>query len=108
MKPLEASLPGSFSDALKEISSRGMNNALDGMERIQAMEQRREEAGLRKFFAGYLVAAGSVVLVFSLFMVVSVAWGWAKLPPGAVATLIGSVAVEFVGMLWLVVRYLFR
>jgi len=73
-----------------------------------ALTRRHDEGRLRKLFAYYLLGAGSLILVTSLGMIVAAALGRSHLGEMANAALIGSVAAEFVGMLYFVVRYLFR
>jgi hypothetical protein len=44
----------------------------------------------------------------SLAIIVGHAFWGTHLPESTITTLVGSVAVEFVGMLWLVIKYLFK
>ncbi len=107
MKPIEVFLPDAFAEEIVNLSPDEFDLLLARTERLHTISQRREEAALRKLTAYYLLWAGSVILVVSLALIVLNAFNITNLPDNAVITLIGSVAVEFIGMLWMVVRYLF-
>ena len=107
MKHVELFLPDDFAEELAKLSIDENNIILGRLERLQSLQQRQDEAGLRKVIFWYLLGTGSIILTVSLGLVTTQALGVTKLPDTAIATLIGSVAVEFVGMLWMVVRYLF-
>ena len=107
MKPTEVILSDVAVELLKNASEEEVAAFFQMLERQQNLAERQSDAGLRKLTAGYLLLAGSVILLVSLGLIVGQAFDVSKLPDAAITTLIGSVAVEFVGMLWLVVRYLF-
>ena len=107
MKHVEVILPDNFAEDLANLFIEENNIILDKLERLQFLQQRQEEAGLRKITFWYLLGTGSIILTVSLGLITTQALGLTKLPDTAIATMIGSVAVEFVGMLWMVVRYLF-
>ncbi len=108
MKKVEVQLPDLFTEQFEALSKEEIGSHLEKLERLQSISQKREEAGLRKYIAYYLLVTGSIVLSVSLALIVLQAFGITNLPNTAIATLIGSVAVEFIGMLWMVVRYLFQ
>lgn len=108
MSRIVVELPDDKVQAVADWSSLDMERQLDRVERVRRIGERHEEARLRKFVARYLLSAGSIILAVSLGLIVHAALGRSALEASAVATLIGSVAVEFVSMLYLVVRYLFR
>jgi putative flippase GtrA len=105
---IEIDLPDSFAQQVSGWSSDEVNRYLDQVERFRQIGQRQQEARLRNIVTRYLLVTGTVILAVSLLLIVFSALGRSHLPDSAVATLIGSVAVEFVGMLYLVVKYLFR
>ena len=107
MEPTEITVPDEVSDNLRGATREEVVAFFDFLERQQNLAERQSEAGLRKLTAGYLLLAGSVILVVSLVLIVGQAFDVSSLPDAAITTLIASVAVEFVGMLWIVVRYLF-
>ncbi len=107
MRHIEVFLPDAFAEELVNLSPEEFDLLLDRTERLHFIIERREEAALRKHTAYYLLWAGSIILVVSLTLISLNAFNITRLPDNAVITLIGSVAVEFIGMLWMVVRYLF-
>jgi hypothetical protein len=108
MRRIESDLPDAFSTLVADLSADEMDALLGRAERMRQINERHDEAKLRKVVAWYLLGAGTVILATSLALIVMTALGRARLGEAALSTLIGSVAVEFVGMLYLVVRYLFR
>lgn len=108
MKRIEVDLPEALVDALERSSDAEFPVALERVDGLLRLSHRHAEGRLRTFFAYYLLTTGSLILIVSLVLIVHAALGRSALESSAVATLIGSVAVEFVGMLYLVVRYLFR
>lgn len=107
MKHVELFLPDDFAEDLAKHSIEENNIILGYLERYQFLQQSQDEAGLRKVTFWYLLGTGTIILTVSLGLITTQAFGMTKLPNSAITTLIGSVAVEFVGMLVLVVRYLF-
>ena len=108
MTRIQFDLPDALSPLVADLSADELDTLLGRAERLRKMGERHDEATLRKVVAWYLLGAGTVILATSLVLIVLTALGRARLGEAAVSTLIGSVAVEFVGMLYLVVRYLFR
>jgi hypothetical protein len=80
---------------------------LDWANGFLGLEERQTEAALRKWTAVGLWIVGVVVLGVSLFLILGQAFAWSSLPDMTVTALVGSVAAEFVGMFYVVVRYLF-
>lgn len=107
MSRIEVFLPDASADELGKLSSAELSVLLEQAERFQELGKRQDEAALRKVVVWYLLGAATVVLLFSLAAIGGQAIGWLLLPDAAITTLVGSVAVEFVGMLWMAVRYLF-
>lgn len=107
MRRIEVELRDSFLSAMERVSGEDLESALDGVERYQELERRRQEARLRTTVAWFLLGAGALILLVSLALVIGQATGHTELPTAAIATLIGAIAVEYVAMLWAVVRYLF-
>jgi hypothetical protein len=108
MRRVESDLPDSLLALVADLSADKMDVVLGRAERLRELGERHDEARLRKFFAYYLLVAGTVILATSLWLVVAAALGRSSLGETSVAALIGSVAAEFLGMLYFVVRYLFR
>jgi hypothetical protein len=108
MRRIELDLPEDLADSALGATDEDFVRTMIQEERILGLRRRREEGRLRKVFAYYLLIAGTLILVTSLALVVMTALGASKLGEASVATLIGSVAAEFLGMLYFVVRYLFR
>jgi hypothetical protein len=81
---------------------------LDLARGFHRLTELKDEAWLRKLLVYYLVGTATVVLLVSLVLVVLQALRLINLPEQSVSVLIGSVAVEFVGMLLIVVKYLFN
>jgi hypothetical protein len=79
----------------------------DSAERIQALAERETEAQPRKWTVIGLWGASTIVLGVSLMLIVGEAFGMTHLPEMAITALVASVAAEFVGMFYVVVRYLF-
>jgi len=107
MKPVEVFLSDPTVKDLGKIPPEEFQRFVDRMERVHVFQEQQRKADLRSFTAKYLLGAGSIILSVSLGLIITQALGLTKLPDTAIATLIGSVAVEFVGMLWMVIRYLF-
>jgi hypothetical protein len=101
-------LPEGTAESALGATDEGFIRALIRADKALGLTRRHDEGRLRKLFAYYLLGAGTVILVTSLALVVMTALGASKLGEASVATLIGSVAAEFLGMLYFVVRYLFR
>ncbi|MBI4082776.1 MAG: hypothetical protein HY423_09215 [Candidatus Lambdaproteobacteria bacterium] len=104
MKPVEVTVPDDLTKQLGDLSRKELDIALG----LQVLAERQDVAIMRKSVNRFLLWSGGTVLGVSLFLIVCQAFGWSNLPDAAITTLIGSVAVEFVGMLWMVVRYLFQ
>lgn len=105
MKPVEVQLPDDVSVShILEYSDRDFE-AMLGLQKLQDM---RQKTAMRKYAALFLFPSGAVVLLTSLGLIVGQAIGVTHLPESTITTLVGSVAVEFVGMLWLVIKYLFE
>lgn len=108
-KKIEVLLPDDLLD-VRDFTSNDINLAMDQLDLargLHRLSEQKDEAWLRKLLAYYLIGTATVVLLVSLALVVLQALGLIDLPDQAVSVLIGSVAVEFVGMLLIVVRYLF-
>jgi hypothetical protein len=100
--------PDADAESLLGATDEGFTNAMGRADLLLGLAHRQDEGRLRKFFAYYLLGAGTIILATSLWLVVAAALGQSSLGEMSVATLIGSVAAEFLGMLYFVVRYLFR
>jgi hypothetical protein len=107
MKNITVVLPDKIADELQTFSAEDINSSLEQAGAFQDLSERQDRADMRKTLLWFLLPACGVVLTVSLFLIVCKAVGWSSLPDTAIDALIGSVAVEFVGMLWSVVRYLF-
>lgn len=107
MKRIGIFLPDASVEDMQQFTEEEFDVLLARAERFQILTQKKEEAGLRRMTAWYLLGAGSLILLVSLGLIVTQAVGITTLPESAITTLIGSVAVEFIGMLWMVIRYLF-
>ena len=107
MKNLEVFFPDASAEEVAKLSGEDYDSFVSKVERLLSLQEKQQEAGLRKFTAKYLLVAGSIILTVSLGLITTQAFGLTKLPDEAITALIGSVAFEFVGMLWMVVRYLF-
>ena len=107
MKPFEVILPDILAEDIANLSLEEYDQFLARVDKLQALKTTYQEAGFRKVIFWYLLGTGSIILSVSLGLIITQALGITKLPDTAITTLIGSVAVEFVGMLWMVVRYLF-
>ena len=107
MKPFEVILPDILAEDIANLSLEEYDQFLARVDKLQALKTTYQEAGFRKVIFWYLLGTGSVILTVSLGLVITQALEITKLPDSAIATLIGSVAVEFVGMLWMVIRSLF-
>lgn len=92
---------------VEQLKDKDVNQLLAYAERSADLARRRQEARLRTTVAWFLLGAGALILLVSLALVVGQATGHTELPSPAIATLIGTIAVEYVAMLWAVVRYLF-
>lgn len=106
-QPVEVRLRDDWAERYSRSTPEDVDLWLTTNERIQAAGERETEASLRKWTAIGLWVAGVIVLGVSLSLIVSQAFEWSKLPDMAVTALVGSVAAEFVGMFYVVVRYLF-
>ena len=107
MKPVEIFLPDIFAEDVANLSPEEYDQFLARVEKIQVLKNTFQKTGFRKVTFWYLLGTGSIILTVSLSLIISQAFGVTKLPDDAITALIGSVAVEFVGMLWMVIRSLF-
>ena len=107
MTRYEIDLSDASAETIKDISSDAFEVFVERVEKLQILDARRTEAWQRGVLFWYLIVTGTIILGFSVFLIIGQSLGRTYLPDAAISTLIGSVAVEFVGMLWLVVRYLF-
>jgi hypothetical protein len=106
-RTLEVEIPSSLADDLASASGEELRSLLDWANRFLALEERETEAWLRKWMVFGLAAASAVVLGVSLLLIVGEAFELSHLPKEAITALVISVAAEFVGMFYVVVRYLF-
>ena len=100
-------LPDGAAESVLGATDGDFDQALYRTDKWLGLTRRHDEGRLRKLFAYYLLGTGTLILVTSLGLVVAAALGWSHLGETSNAALIGSVAAEFVGMLYFVVRYLF-
>ena len=107
MRRYEIDLSDASAETIKDISSGAFQVFVERVERLQILDARRTEARQRAVLFWYLIVTGTTILGISVFLIIGQSLGRTNLPDAAISTLIGSVAAEFIGMLWLVVRYLF-
>jgi hypothetical protein len=108
MRRIELELPEELASSTVGATDEEFIRTLIRADKALGLSHRHDEGRLRKFFAYYLLGAGTIILATSLWLVVAAALGRSSLGEPSIATLIVSVAAEFLGMLYFVVRYLFR
>lgn len=107
MTRFEFELPDEIVAEAQDATEADLVGTIVLAERILAISRRHSEGRLRTVFAYYLLVTGSLILVVSLGLICYSAINHSNLGEGALSALIGSVATEFIGMLYFVVRYLF-
>jgi hypothetical protein len=100
-------LPDGVIEWLQTAPEDHVRKVISGALAIQHLAERRTEAGLRKWIAVWLGVSSATVLGVSLFLLVGQAFGVVSLPEQTLSALALSIAGEFVGMFYFVVRYLF-
>lgn len=103
----EINLPDAWAESSRGLRPEEFLEFLARAREIQSLLERQTEARQRRILFWFLLGTGAVVLGVSLFLLVVHTFSWGVLPGSTAEILAGSIAGEFVAMLWFVVRYLF-